>query len=281
MTARTLFILGLCFSAVAAVKIEYFTLPQSRIEERLRAVETKASTRRLRLRELFETAGCTQLEDLPVKHFAPNLACSTPGKLDSVILIGAHFDFVDRGKGVVDNWSGASLLPSLFESIGKLPRRHRFVFVGFTAEEQGLLGSKAYVAQLSKQQRQQIHGVINLDSLGTGPTKVEADRGDPQLAGLLASIARSMSLPVQVVNVHKVGRSDSDSFQDAGIPTLNIHSLTQETFPILHSPQDRIEAIRMDDYYATYRLLTGFLALLDVALDPDPLTPAAEAPKPQ
>ena len=48
-----------------------------------------------------------------------------------------------------------------------------------------------------------------------------------------------------------------------------IHSLTQATIPILHSPKDKYEAIHQQDYYDSYRLLSAFLALLDEKLGPD------------
>jgi hypothetical protein len=73
---------------------------------------------------------------------------------------------------------------------------------------------------------------------------------------------------VSVVNVHLVGRSDSDSFQDKKVPSINIHSLTNETFPILHSVRDQMSAIHMPEYYDSYRLLTAYLAYLDEKLDP-------------
>jgi hypothetical protein len=66
-----------------------------------------------------------------------------------------------------------------------------------------------------------------------------------------------------VVNVHKVGRSDSDSFQDLKVPAICIHSVTTETFPILHTARDQMSAMHFDDYYNTYLLLRAYLAYLD------------------
>jgi hypothetical protein len=45
------------------------------------------------------------------------------------------------------------------------------------------------------------------------------------------------------------------------------HSVTQETLRILHSPADRLDAIRRDDYYETYRLVLGYLVYFDRALE--------------
>ena len=146
-------------------------------------------------------------------------------------------------------------------------RRHTFVFVAFSDEEKGMVGSKFFVHQLGKDELGAIQAMINLDSLGADSTKFELDRGDKGLADALASVANSMRLPLSVVNVHRVGRSDSDSFEDRHVPSLLIHSMTQATFPILHSPRDQMEAIRFGDYYDTYRLLAVYLAYLDSTLD--------------
>ena len=97
-----------------------------------------------RLKELFAQAGCPadKLSTQPVANVdEPNVICTVPGETDSEIVVGAHFDHVKHGRGVIDNWSGASLLASLLESVRAAPRQHTFVFVGFTAEERGLLES--------------------------------------------------------------------------------------------------------------------------------------------
>jgi hypothetical protein len=112
-----------------------------------------------------------------------------------------------------------------------------------------------------------ISAMVNMDSLGTTPTKVELTRGDKRLANALGTIASWMHLPLNAVNVHQVGRSDSDSFQDRHVPTLMIHSITNETWPVLHSRRDEMAAMRLSDYYDTYRLIAAYLAYLDVTLD--------------
>jgi len=173
---------------------------------------------------------------------------------------------------VVDNWSGCSLLPSLFESLKGNGRRHTFVFIGFTNEEEGLVGSKFYVHELAPAARQNISAMVNLDSLGVASTKMEVDRADKTLVNALSTMAANLKLPLGAVNFHGVGRSDADSFQDRKLPAICIHSLTTETFPILHTPRDQMTAIHLDDYYDTYLLLRAYLAYLDDLL---PLQPSA------
>ncbi len=60
------------------------------------------------------------------------MICVLPGNSEKVIIVGAHFDHVSDGSGVVDNWSGASLLPSLYQALKDHPRKHTFIFIGFT-----------------------------------------------------------------------------------------------------------------------------------------------------
>ncbi len=99
----------------------------------MNAVEDSNIKREQKLRQLFEEAGCLgdRLTEQAVKHVkAPNLICTLKGEMESQIIVGAHFDFVNAGRGVVDNWSGCSLLPSLFTNLRGAPRRHTFVLVG-------------------------------------------------------------------------------------------------------------------------------------------------------
>jgi hypothetical protein len=261
----------ICLALTASGEtIHYQTLSSAVIERRLAAVRATNIDRERTLRDLFSEAGCTdaKLTEQIVRHTkVPNLICVLDGKLDSLIIVGGHFDLAESGGGVVDNWSGSSLLPSLYQSLKSVPRRHNFVFVGFTDEEKGLVGSRYYVEQLKKEERRLISAMVNMDSLGTGTTKLELTRGDRKLAEALAAVAGTFKLPLSVVNVHLVGRSDSDSFQDKKVPSINIHSLTNETFPILHTVRDQMAAIRMPEYYDSYRLITAYLAYLDEVLD--------------
>jgi hypothetical protein len=252
------------------IAIHYDTVTANDINRRLEDFKNTNAKREQELRALFEEVGCSgdHVTEQAVKHsHDPNIICSLQGQTDSRIIVGAHFDFVDRGKGVVDNWSGCSLLPSFYQSLKTLPRRHTFVFVGFADEEKGLVGSAFYVRQMSKQEVEGISAMVNLDSLGASPAKLDLERGDKGLANTLFTVAHSTNLPLSVMNVGQAGRSDGDSFRDRHIPTITIHSMTNETFPILHSSRDEMAAMRLTDYYDTYRLLAAYLAYLDATLD--------------
>ena len=109
--------------------------------------------------------------------------------------------------------------------------------------------------------------MINLDCLGLSPTKVWTSISDRALVDALGRVAGTIKLPVAGANADNVGRADSQSYIKVKIPTVTIHSITQETLPILHSSRDRIKAIDLDAYYDTYRLLAAYLAYLDATLE--------------
>jgi len=128
------------------------------------------------------------------------------------------------------------------------------------------VGSKAYVRELGKT-HEQVIAMVNMDTLGLAETEVWVSRADPKLAQLMDVVATAFKLPLSGVNVERVGSTDSEPFREKKIPAITIHSLTQQNMAILHSPKDRIEAVHMDEYYRTYRLVLGYLALLDQRLD--------------
>ena len=128
---------------------------------------------------------------------------------------------------------------------------------------------------MTKEQVAATDGMVNMDTLGLASTEVWTSHSDKRLTGALAFIAKQLNVPVTGVNVEQVGSSDAEQFSERKIPRITIHSLTQETWNahILHTSKDKLSAIRLDDYYQTYRLLAAYVAVLDqVASDPAPTT---------
>ena len=85
--------------------------------------------------------------------------------------------------------------------------------------------------------------MVNMDTLGLAAPEVWTTHSDKRLS------------------------SDSVQFAKRKIPSITIHSLTPETWNahILHTPNDKFSAIRLDDYYQTYKLVTAYLVFLDQA----------------
>jgi hypothetical protein len=251
---------------IASVQLKF--LPQDVIQRRLETVVRGTAARRATLQSLFEEAGCHDERLVSQKvsmSRLPNLICTMPGNDPGagMILAGAHFDYIGGGIGAVDDWSGVALLPSLYQSLAVRPRRHTFVFAGFSAEHQGLNGSHEFVYRLSKRQKRSVRAMMNLESLGLTAPQVWASRADKGLLDAYNSVARSMNLDVRVSNFSPLMEDDSRPFLDARIPVITIHSLTNETMGLHHSPRDQLNAIDEKNYYDAYRLAAVFLAYLD------------------
>jgi putative aminopeptidase FrvX len=263
--------------ASAAQSVRYEVLSRAVVEGRLRKYAGDNKQREATLKQIFADAGCDDehLYEQPVLGSKlPNVICVLPGSSDKAIIVGAHFDRVSKGDGVVDNWSGASLLPSLYEGLKIEPRKHTYIFIGFTDEERGELGSRFYVRQMSANEVAATDALVNIDTLGLAPTEVWASHSDQQLTSALDFIAQKLNAPVTGVNVEQVGSSDGEQFAQRMIPRITIHSLTQESWNahILHTSKDRLSTIRLDDYYQTYRLLVAYVAFLDEVIGVPPAT---------
>jgi aminopeptidase-like protein len=253
---------------VPPADVTYRAASREVIEQRLGKYGGKDQQREATLKQIFTEAGCDDqhLSEQPVKGSKlPNVICLLPGTSGKVIIVGAHFDHVSEGEGVVDNWSGASLLPSLFEAIKIQARKHTYIFIGFTDEEKGEIGSRYYVRQMTRDQIAAIDAMVNMDTLGLAPAKVWATHSDKTLVTMLVQVARILNTPISAVNVDKIGSSDAEQFAERKIPRITIHSLTQNTWDahILHTSKDKLSAINVDDYYQTYRLMAAYLAFLD------------------
>lgn len=262
-----------CFSSncrllAQSVRVEFKAVPEDTVMERLKRVRSKDAEREKELKTMFDEAGCQAIEEQKViSNDPPNIICTLPGSTKSLIIVGAHFDHAKEGIGVVDDWSGASLLPSLYEGLKVSARKHTFLFVGFTDEEKGLIGSNYYVKHFPDEQLAAVKAMVNLECLGLTPTKVWAHVADPKLLNDLRMVGQSMEANLQPSNVEKVGNDDTQPFRDKKLPVITIHSITQETWPILHSAKDNISAIHPDDLFNSYRVILEYLTFIDNVLN--------------
>ena len=247
-------------------QVRFTTLNRDIVQSRLQSYKGNDRQREITLKQMFESAGCSgeKLVEQTVKGLKqPNLICTLTGQSDAVVLVGAHYDHAELGEGVADNWTGASLLPSLYQAMSSQQPKFTFVFVAFAGEEKGLVGSRYYVNQLAKDGIAKIRAMICMDTLGLSTTEVWLTKSDARLASALRKLALALNLPLSAVNVDQVGDSDEEPFSERNVPVLVVHSLTQETLRVLHSPRDNYKVINFDHYYDTYRLLSAYLEVLD------------------
>jgi acetylornithine deacetylase/succinyl-diaminopimelate desuccinylase-like protein len=108
------FLLSYSWIGTAAQSVSYQPVSRELVEARLGRYAGDDKQREATLKQMFIEAGCDEqhISEQPVKGSKqPNVICTLPGSSGKVIIVGAHFDHVSAGDGVVDNWSGASLLP--------------------------------------------------------------------------------------------------------------------------------------------------------------------------
>ncbi|QOY90394.1 M28 family metallopeptidase [Paludibaculum fermentans] len=265
-----LLLLILLAASAGAQSVEFYTIKEGVLQERLRLAHPKNPERYQRLKTLFSQSGCAgdSLREQKVGGSKePNLICGLPGSGDRPrkIIVGAHFDAVG-GDGIIDNWSGAVLLPSLYEFAGRAKPRHDFEFIGFAAEEKGLYGSKTYVKSIPKDERSRIAAVIIIDSIGLTSTKCWVNGSTKELVQDAFKVAQALKLDFRGVNVEGVGTTDSQPFKDNHIPVLCLHSVTQETWNVINGSRDVWSAVSWKDYYDTHRLISALIRYLDQTL---------------
>lgn len=242
--------------------LHFNLIPREVVESRLGQYKGDDKQRESTLKEMFAEAGCSG-QNLPEQGIKgskqPNVVCMLPGNSGRTIIVGAHFDHVSAADGVVDNWSGASLLPSLYEAVKVEPRKHSYIFIGFTDEEQGEVGSHFYAQHMTQEAIAATDAMANMDTLGLGPAEVWASHSDKQLTNALAYLGKLMNQPVRGVNVEQIGSTDSEQFAARKVPSITIHSLTQQTWNarILDTHRDKTSEMQLDRYYESYRLIAA------------------------
>ena len=123
-----------------------------------------------------------------------NTIAEIPGtdKKDEVVMIGGHLDSWHSATGATDNAIGCAVMMEaarILKAIGVQPRRTIRVAL-WAGEEEGLLGSKAYVAQHfgtaenPKPEFAKFDGYFNVDS-GTGRVRGASVFGPPEAASIL------------------------------------------------------------------------------------------------
>ena len=244
---------------------------QELIEELKDAPHTYAD-RTEKLVALFQQAGLTEVRKQEAASSSPaaqlaNVIATLPGKSEDCIVVGAHTDFVMTGTGVIDDWSGASMLTNIAQTLAPLPRKHTFLFIGFTLEEVGSVGSFRYVRRLSLQEKNRISAMVNLDCLGVSKPCVWQTGSADALEALAGRVAEEEKVALAIRQLTRVG-ADSDAFMAADIPAITFHSLRTEDLDLIDSPRDRFEAMDSDNYVEQYHFLVHYLLALDQLTEP-------------
>ncbi|HYE58164.1 MAG TPA: M20/M25/M40 family metallo-hydrolase, partial [Rhodothermales bacterium] len=167
-----------------------------------------------------------------------NYLAEIPGtNPNEVVMLGGHLDSWHAATGATDNAAGsavmmeaARILAKVFRETNTRPRRTIRVAL-WTGEEQGLLGSRAYVegtfgtAENPKPAFAGFNGYLNVDS-GTGRLRGASVFGPTEAAEMLDRILEPLdSLGVAGARPtfsRNIGGSDHTSFNNAGLPGIGM-----------------------------------------------------------
>jgi hypothetical protein len=154
-------------------------------------------------------------------------------KKDEVIMLGGHLDSWHAATGATDNAIGCAIMMEaarILKTLGVKPRRTIRVAL-WSGEEQGLLGSQAYVKEHfgsfeeQKPGFEKFGGYFNIDS-GTGRARGMSIFGPPEAATVLREALAPYSdigfIGVLNSRSRGLGGSDNTSFNQAGLPGIGV-----------------------------------------------------------
>ncbi|HSK72908.1 MAG TPA: M20/M25/M40 family metallo-hydrolase, partial [Pyrinomonadaceae bacterium] len=189
-----------------------------------------------------------------------NVIAEIPGtdKKDEVIMLGGHLDSWHAATGATDNAIGCAVMMEaarILKAIGVKPRRTIRVAL-WSGEEQGLLGSQAYVTkhfgsfETPTAAYEKFGGYFNIDS-GPGRARGFTVFGPPDAAAILRENALFGEYGmIGAINTRSrgLGGSDHTSFNQAGLPGIGVQQDPIEYFThTWHTNLDTYERIVEDD----------------------------------
>jgi carboxypeptidase Q len=155
-------------------------------------------------------------------------------KKDEVIMLGGHLDSWHSATGATDNAVGCAVMMEaarILKAIGAQPRRTIRVAL-WSGEEQGLLGSQAYVAEHfgsfenPKPGYDKLVAYLNLDT-GTGRTRGAGVFGPPEAAQPIREILKPFEdfgvFGASATSSRAVGGTDHTSFNNAGLTGIGFN----------------------------------------------------------
>jgi hypothetical protein len=208
---------------------------------------------------------------------------------DETIVIGAHYDHVGMGgagslapwtravhNGADDNASGTCTMIEIarrFASMGKKPNR-RIVFIAFTAEESGLIGSKHYCKE-PRFPLENTVAMLNLDMVGrvNDDTLIVYGTGTAkEFDGLVDDLNKDAKFKI-TKKPEGTGPSDHDSFYRMKIPVFHYFS---NFHPDYHRPSDDVPLINIGGM----RRIADFVTATALKIDANPARPSFITPAP-
>ena len=189
-------------------------------------------------------------------HTSYNVVGTVPGSGDGgPIFVTAHYDSWDTSESAFDNGLGVAGLVLLARQMAQLQPRRDVVFLAMAAEEQGVKGAQAWVAQNEDRARSGVL-VLNLDVMWSaeGTYWVNADASRHMTRAL--ELATAEGLEPRDGGAPSPA-SDHLAFQGRGVPAF---WATRQPDRHYHTTHDRLEFLDLEQAAAALRVNWGVLA---------------------
>ena len=222
-----------------------------------------------RVERLLADGEDVRMEFHIVNHVYPegrtsyNVVGEIPGtdKTDEIVMLGGNLDSWHAATGATDNAIGSAIMMEaarLIQTLGLKPRRTVRLAL-WSGEEEGLLGSLAYVkqhfgtAENPKPEWAKLDCYFNVDT-GTGRIRGAGIFGPPEAAAVLRPVLAQYIdwgvFGVSTTNSRVTGGTDSTSFNNAGLPGVGFSQDPIEYNTLTHHTNlDTYERIIPDDVH--------------------------------
>ena len=231
----------------------------------------------------------------PEGRTAFNTIAEIPGtdRKDEVVMLGGHLDSWHGATGATDNAIGCATMMEaarILKAIGVAPRRTIRVAL-WSGEEEGILGSQAYVKEhfgsfeSPKPEYAKLSAYLNIDS-GTGRARGASVFGPPSAAAVVReALAPFHDLGVMgavATTSRNVGGTDSTAFNNAGLAGIGFgQDPIEYNTHTHHTNLDTYERIIEDDVKASAISIAATLYQLAMRDEMLPRLPAAQMPPPK
>lgn len=226
---------------------------------------------------------------------AYNVIAEIPGtdKREEIVMLGAHFDSWHYATGATDDASGSAVMLEAMRILKalNLPLRRTVRIALWTGEEQGLLGSRAYVnnhfADRATMQLKPGHAkfqaYFNMDN-GTGAFRGIYLQGNEAIGPIFrAWMEPFRDLGMNTITVRNTGGTDHQAFDAVGLPGFQfIQDGIEYGTRTHHSNMDSYERLSADDLKKNAVIVASFVyhAANRPDLLPREALPAPPAPAP-
>ncbi|NTX17011.1 M20/M25/M40 family metallo-hydrolase [Myxococcus sp. CA056] len=199
------------------------------------------------------------------------------GKLPGLVVVGAHYDhlgFGGRGSlmpdrheahgGADDNASGVAALLEIARTLKerRAELKHDVLFLAFSGEETGLLGSTHFTRQRGDAGMKQVTAMLNLDMVGrlrSGGLSVLGAESATEWGPLLARACDEARVTCNPSG-DGYGPSDHSPFYAAGVPVLHFFTGAHSDY---HKPTDTVEGINAVGTAQVARIVSAVTVGLD------------------